>query len=215
MRAIMESLFDVAYLVTVIAMGIAMLRRKQQLFGIMTIILGGGDSFHLIPRVFALWNGGTDAYVAALGFGTLVTSITMTIYYVLLYHVWQRHYDKPKKHVLSFLIYILAALRILLCLLPQNEWFRADSPLAWGIYRNIPFLAIGIIMVVLFAAAKAKAGAPPDPFRLMAPAIALSFAFYIPVVLWADAYPMIGMLMIPKTCVYVWMTVMGLKSNDR
>ena len=32
----------------------------------------------------------------------------------------------------------------------------------------------------------------------------LSFAFYIPVVLLADVIPMIGMLMIPKTCAYVW-----------
>ena len=37
----------------------------------------------------------------------------------------------------------------------------------------------------------------------------LSFGFYIPVVLWADAVPMIGMLMIPKTCAYVWTVLIG------
>lgn len=42
-------------------------------------------------------------------------------------------------------------------------------------------------------------------------AILLSFAFYIPVVLWAEVSPMIGMLMLPKTCMYVWMVVMGYK----
>ena len=41
--------------------------------------------------------------------------------------------------------------------------------------------------------------------------IVLSFGFYIPVVLWADAVPLIGMLMIPKTCAYVW-TVLDRKS---
>ena len=35
------------------------------------------------------------------------------------------------------------------------------------------------------------------------------FAFYIPVVLWADVVPMIGMLMIPKTCAYVWTVLIG------
>lgn len=35
------------------------------------------------------------------------------------------------------------------------------------------------------------------------------FAFYIPVVLWADVVPMIGMLMIPKTCAYVWIVLIG------
>ncbi len=40
----------------------------------------------------------------------------------------------------------------------------------------------------------------------------LSFIFYIPVVLWADAYPAVGMLMIPKTCAYVWMVMMGYRA---
>lgn len=39
--------------------------------------------------------------------------------------------------------------------------------------------------------------------------IVLSFGFYIPVVLWADAVPLIGMLMIPKTCAYVRTVLIG------
>ncbi|HPF18680.1 MAG TPA: hypothetical protein PLY08_03755 [Bacillota bacterium] len=39
-------------------------------------------------------------------------------------------------------------------------------------------------------------------------AILLSFAFYLPVVLWSNRYPKIGMLMLPKTCTYLWMLVM-------
>ena len=47
------------------------------------------------------------------------------------------------------------------------------------------------------------------PFRWMWLTIVLSFGFYIPVVLWADAVPLIGMLMIPKTCAYVWTVLIG------
>lgn len=39
--------------------------------------------------------------------------------------------------------------------------------------------------------------------------IVLSFGFYILVVLWADAVPLIGMPMIPKTCAYVWTVLIG------
>jgi hypothetical protein len=39
--------------------------------------------------------------------------------------------------------------------------------------------------------------------------IVLSFAFYIPVVIWASAVPLLGLLMIPKTCAYVWTVVIG------
>ena len=42
--------------------------------------------------------------------------------------------------------------------------------------------------------------------------IALSFGFYIPVVLWSDLYPVVGILMIPKTCAYVWAVLTGYQS---
>ena len=37
----------------------------------------------------------------------------------------------------------------------------------------------------------------------------------IPVVLWADVIPMIGMLMIPKTCAYVWTVLIGYKAMEK
>lgn len=48
-----------------------------------------------------------------------------------------------------------------------------------------------------------------EAFGWMWLTIVLSFGFYIPVVLWAEAVPMICMLMIPKTCAYVWTVMIG------
>ena len=45
--------------------------------------------------------------------------------------------------------------------------------------------------------------------------IVLSFGFYLPVVLWADVNPLIGMLMIPKTCAYVWTVLIGVQRHER
>jgi hypothetical protein len=45
--------------------------------------------------------------------------------------------------------------------------------------------------------------------------IVLSFGFYIPVVLWADLYPVIGFLMMPKTCAYVWTVLIGYHSMQK
>ena len=90
---------------------------------------------------------------------------------------------------------------------PQNRWLEAQSPLSWGIYRNIPFALLGLLIIVLFyRSAKEK---NDTAFRWMWLTIVLSFGFYIPVVLWADTIPMIGMLMIPKTCAYVWTVLIG------
>lgn len=47
------------------------------------------------------------------------------------------------------------------------------------------------------------------PFRWMWLTIVLSFGFYIPVVLFAQQYPAVGMLMIPKTCAYIWTVWIG------
>jgi hypothetical protein len=45
----------------------------------------------------------------------------------------------------------------------------------------------------------------------MCVAIALSFAFYLPVAFLAKRVPAIGALMLPKTLTYVWMIAMGLQ----
>ncbi len=217
MRAIMESAFDGIYLVTVLVLGVLVLRRAKGraqyvLFGAMAIVLGCGDAFHLVPRMLSL-NMPERDFTSALGAGQLVTSITMTIFYVMLYHVWRLRYGIAGKTGLTALVYALAAARIALCLFPQNRWTHADAPYAWGIWRNIPFALLGIVIIVLFYRS-AKRNQDRD-FRFMWLAVALSFAFYIPVVLLADAYPLVGMLMIPKTCAYVWVVCMGYLAAGR
>ena len=52
-------------------------------------------------------------------------------------------------------------------------------------------------------------------YRFMWLTIVLSFGFYIPVVLWADQYPVIGFLMMPKTCAYVWTVLIGYRSMKK
>ena len=212
MQALIETLFDAVYLVSVITIGILMIRgskgnKQFRLFGLMAVVLGAGDSFHLIPRALALCTTGLENYTVPLGLGKWITSVTMTIFYVLLYYVWRQRYQIKDKGILTAAVYALAAVRVVLCMMPQNQWLSANAPLAWGIYRNIPFALMGLLIIVLFyRSAKENNDAS---FRWMWLTIVLSFGFYIPVVLWADAIPMIGMLMIPKTCAYVWTVLIG------
>lgn len=212
MQAVVETVFDAVYLLSVIAIGITMIRKSNgngqyRLFGIMAVVLGAGDAFHLIPRALALCTTGLDQFTVALGMGKFITSITMTVFYVILYYVWRARYQIQGKNGLTAAVYLLAAARIVLCLFPQNQWLSAEAPLSWGIYRNIPFALMGLLIIVLFYRSARKNG--DTQFRHMWLTIVLSFAFYIPVVLWADTIPMIGMLMIPKTCAYVWTVLIG------
>ena len=60
-----------------------------RLFGLMAVVLGAGDSFHLVPRALALCTTGLENYAVPLGLGKWITSVTMTVFYVLLYYVWR------------------------------------------------------------------------------------------------------------------------------
>ena len=212
MQAIVETLFDAVYLIGVITIGVLMIRgskgkRQFKLFGWMAVVLGAGDSFHLVPRALALCTTGLENYTVSLGLGKWITSVTMTIFYVLLYCVWRQRYQIKGRGALTAAVYVLAGVRIALCMMPQNRWLSTEAPLSWGIYRNIPFALLGLLVIVLFyRSAKARGD---RAFRWMWLTIVLSFGFYIPVVLWADTIPMIGMLMIPKTCAYVWTVMIG------
>lgn len=224
---LVEIIFDITYLGTGLIIGLFLLLTAQgqerALYGLLALVLVFGDAFHLVPRVMAAYTQNKRRFQRELGIGKLITSITMTIFYVLLWRIGVMHFGKLAllstdsaspmifTKFFTYLVYLLAAVRIALCLCPQNAWHKAENALSrserrWNLYRNIPFLLLGIIVMVMFFLNR-TAG---DVFHQMWLAIFLSFGFYIPVVLGAHEYPFLGALMLPKTCAYVWMLVMGL-----
>lgn len=212
MPALPESIFDICYLVFAIVSGVLLLKNSKgkkdiRIFGIMTLLLGCGDALHLVPRVLNYWTDGD--YTAALGIGKLVTSITMTLFYILIEYARRDRYKITGEKGVLASVWILGIIRIALCCFPQNGWTSAEPSLLWGILRNIPFALLGILTVVLWL----RSAKNDKPLKLMWLAVTLSFLFYIPVVLFAQTMPMIGMLMLPKTCMYVWMIVMFKKAG--
>lgn len=205
-----ETAFDLAYLATVLTSAFLLLSGSEissarWQFGLMALILGTGDSFHLLPRIYAFWDSPEQDHTALLGFGKLIASLTMTVFYVLLWDIGRDYYAGLASGPMTWAVYILAALRILLCLLPQNRWSAKNPPLSWAILRNIPFFLLGMGVMTLFAAGALTRGG----FPLLWPAILISFACYLPVVLFASKQPRLGMLMLPKSCAYAAIVLMG------
>lgn len=206
----LEIAFDIMYLVSAFIIGIVFLMTSSSdlhaLAGIMTIILVVGDSFHLIPRIKVIITKNEKALRTALGRGKQITSVSMTIFYLLL---WQIGLQISSISVLPFwnyLIYAMAVLRVVLCFLPANRWVDVKPPVKWGIYRNIPFFIIGIMVSILFFLNRNVI----ISIHYMWLAILLSFSFYLPVVLFTNRNPKIGMLMLPKTGCYLWIISMCL-----
>ena len=206
-----EALFDILYLFSALILAFILLLSSQGnsariLAGIMALVLVGGDAFHLIPRVLVIRTGREEQLRKALGTGKQVTSITMTLFYLLLWQIGVLVFSQKDISVWSYIIYTLAVVRIFLCMLPQNKWQDRYPPVTWGIVRNIPFFIQGAVVAGLFFLQRS----PLSGLSSMWLAISLSFAFYLPVVVWANRNPKIGMLMLPKTCCYLWILAMCL-----
>ena len=205
-----ESTFDILYLLFAVISGCVMLRRAknqtEKQMGLAALILGCSDAFHLVPRVLNHFAAGD--FTAALGLGKLVTSITMTVFYVLMYAVWQGYYRQKGGEKVAVVVWALALVRIALCLFPQNGWLENSSGMAWGIIRNVPFVALGAVICWLYYRQR-KADALFRPVWIY---ILLSFLFYIPVAVGAGAVPMLGMLMLPKTICYILLILTFLRA---
>lgn len=209
-----ESTFDILYLLFAITAGIVILVRRKdtvgKLMGFSALILGCGDAFHLVPRVL---NYFVDKdFTAWLGFGKLVTSITMTIFYVLAFFLHTKLFNwenKNEKNAVMISILTLTACRIGICMLPGNGWLTNDGSMFWGILRNVPFVAIGVLIVILYFQKRKE----NKNFRRMWLYVTLSFLFYIPVATVVSLLPMLGMLMLPKTVCYILILVIFLKES--
>ena len=202
-----ESTFDILYLLFAILTGILILikhrNKNDVLMGTAALVLGLGDSFHLVPRVLNYFIDYDFTWY--LGFGKLVTSITMTIFYILVFLLYKSVYNKDDKaaKTIGITIYLLVAIRVLLCLMPGNNWFTGEGTVLWGVLRNLPFIVIGGIIVYLYFRVRKE---DKNLKRLWLYTL-LSFLFYFPVAIFAPLLPIQGMLMLPKTICYILMLI--------
>lgn len=122
---------------------------------------------------------------------------------MLFYHYYEiksGKHDKTKK----LIIYILSFLRILLVLLPQNNWGTPEGNFTFNILKNIPFSIMGILLIYWTYNERNKNG-----LKHMSILIFFSFLFYAPVVILSKTIPAIRALMMPKTVAYLLIVILG------
>lgn len=221
-----EAVFDISYLVFDLIAAIIFFiwangRVLFDLYGILTLVLCIGDAFHLVPRVVRTLQGTNPQIKRYLGRGLQISSITMTVFYILLMYIWKETFPQfSLVPAIVYAVWISATIRIIICLLPQNDWTGDNSQasdtkqasdtlrLRMSIMRNAVFVVTGLCVMWLYASSGTAHGLE---MQRMVWAIAISFACYLPVTVLSRRYPLVGMLMIPKTCAYIWMIVMGLQ----
>jgi len=218
-----EVLFNLTYLVVVWALVIVMIRRYPQLpsesrrLGRLFIwafaLLALGDTGHIGFRVLAYAMGDLETTfrvwgveVGLVGAGVFSTSVTVTLFYVMMLIIWQERFGKPYGWF-GKLLFAAAVVRLGVMLLPQNEWNRVVSPQPWATYRNLPLMMQGIGVAYLIVRDAVERG--DRVFKWIGGMILVSYSFYVPAVLLVERIPALGMLMIPKTMAYVVIAWLG------
>jgi hypothetical protein len=216
-RMWMEISFNVAYLIVVWGLVITMKRREwavapenlrvARLVRWAFTLLALGDTGHVGFRVLAYAQGDLYATITLfglelglVGLGALSTAITVTFFYVLMLEVWRTRFGKQYGWF-EYLLLAAAAIRLLLMIPAANQWNSTVPPQPWSLYRNLPLmiLGLGVAYLILRDSLKGKDRA----FAWIGVMILVSYALYIPVILFVQQVPLIGMLMIPKTMAYV------------
>ena len=214
MPDVMEAIFDTAYLLFDLIAGFVFLTQAHGrtlfvLYGILTLTLCGGDAFHLVPRIIRAFRGSSEKIKRQLGIGLQVSSITMTVFYIILLFIWKFTFPELTAPVaVEAMIGISAVIRIVVCFLPQNNWCSDEGNPKLSILRNAVFAVTGIGVIILYAI---SGNANGYHMTRMVAAILISFSCYLPVTILSKTKPKVGLLMIPKTCAYMWVIVMGLQ----
>jgi hypothetical protein len=212
-----ENISSVAYVLVMWWLIIAMIRRRPYLpqaeqrlarlfiWGLAILVLG--DTGHVGFRTFGYLTGDLGRTIpifgtrfTLVGLGLFTTSFTITLFYVAMLMIWRERFN-GRYGWLGIVLFCVAVVRIVFILLPINEWYSIAAPRPWAIYRNIPLVVLGLgVAYLILRDARAAAD---RTFTWIGVTILFSYACYVPVVLFVDDVPVLGMLMIFKSLAYV------------
>ena len=199
------------------------------------LCLGIGDIFHLLTRTFIYFSSINSpdqvAYynellsIRLIGFGLIITSITMQLFYLFIYYYWRTgelkkiSLIKKTEHIgnplfrRDVIMIALSIARVVLIIYPQNQWGIQTTTVNFFRYiTNIPLYTIGIIMIVLFFKRSKETNYENIPgfsikdrkmIRNVAICFIISYICYSMTLFLTPINPLFGLAMIPKTITYI------------
>jgi hypothetical protein len=219
MRTWVEIGFNLTYLAVVWSLVVMMVVRRglvaesdrpvAQRMLLAFALLALGDSGHVGFRVIAYANGGLEANPTLVGLGALATAFTVTLFYMLLVDIWRLRFKRPLGWA-GWALLAAGVVRLVVMAFPQNQWEQVTAPYDWSLLRNAFLVIQGLGVMTLILRDAARSG--DRTYRWIGIMIALSYAFYAPVILWVQWVPLLGMLMIPKTCAYVGVALIATRA---
>jgi hypothetical protein len=222
----MEIGFNSAYLITIWGLVVVMVAQQSRVdenqhqlaryFFYAFALLALGDTGHVGFRIVGYSLGNLEASlslgsmtVSWVGLGALSTAITVTLFYVFMLLIWKERFNQSLGWFGALLI-LSAVVRLIVMMLPGNDWNAVVPPRTFSLIRNLPLTISGLGVAYLILRDSIRAN--DRLFRWIGVMILVSYAFYLPVILFVQQVPVIGMLMIPKTLAYVAIAILAYRS---
>ncbi|MFX1337878.1 MAG: hypothetical protein ACFFDK_04660 [Promethearchaeota archaeon] len=159
-----------------------------------------GDLGHVGARLVTFFSENFASNYGIFGIGVLFEMIGLILLFIFYTNAWRIHFNKPNDLIFKSLI-VVGIIGLIIFTFPQNQWNTEPISYEWLIIRNIPWLIQGMALATLIIR---DARAVKDPILIrIGILILISFLFYIPVILFGSIEPMLGLLMIPGTFIYM------------
>lgn len=154
LQKIIEPTVFIIYLSILIYLGYYILNnsignRYYKTIGNLCLLLGLADAVYLIPRMYAVLTTGIEDNLKSMGWGRMGNAVIITLLYAILYDAYNIRFNKKKNNPLDKTIYGLAIIRILISLLPGNQWFELLPSSTFAIARLIPLALLGILLALI------------------------------------------------------------------
>jgi hypothetical protein len=209
-QVMMEISFNVIYLIYICVIVILMTKNMKTVdakelpaakrIRLAFLALFIGDLGHVGARLITFFSGEIELNYTILGIGTLFEMVGLIFLFMIYTDAWRIHFDHAK-NILFYVLIGFGVVGLIIFVFPQNQWTAQSAPYEWLVIRNIPWMIQGIALsILLFKDAKA---ANDKKLVRIGIYIFISYFFYMPVVFFGALVPMLGMLMIFGTIVYM------------
>lgn len=206
MHSVIKSSFYIIFILFSLGVGTHLLlsskgNRLKKILGFMLVFLGIGEGFHIVPRLLEIFSSEINKYQSLIETGRFISSITILLFYLILYKFWSMFYEKEISKNRMYIVLLIAVIGVVLSII-----FKDNTDYLTVTLRNMPLLALGLVVIIKFKKESLfKAG---KSFKYLWLALLLSLVFTISFELLSTNFELFIILMMPKSLMFIWVVYM-------
>ena len=118
----------------------------QTFFSLMAIVLAISESAYIIPRIYSVLTTGIENKLRLLGWAKIAQFLGLSLFFIMFIHLYKLRFHLKRSPSVDKLLYALMTFRIIIGLLPQNNWFDISINRTFLLLRTI---ILGLYLFIL------------------------------------------------------------------